>query len=780
MAISGKFVADFENFYDAVTKAEAKLADFQSGAGKVETSLNKMVDNFSGRKLIQDATLMVEAIDRIGGTSKLTETELAHVASTAAAAADKLRAMGADVPPRMQEIADSMGAAGEATGGFIGWLESLGHSFVAHVAEGVLLRDAIRELITLGKEAFADAGKFEDLAKATGMSIQSIQEFGYVAVEFGLDVETMAKGVEQLSSRLATGNPSAVGAVKLLGLNVKELMAAGPKDLFLQVAEAAGRIEDPVTKAGFVSQVFGEKLGKLLLPLLGELRDKLDEAGKSSAIMADETVKSAHAFETGWARAILVTKALIAEGAIGVVNFFKEANAAIAAQSLAEQGLADNTTALAGATVTATEAARAFVGPLQGGITNAQILAKWLADLKTEGLEPLTDAQKDAIVTAEKHGKSLSEIATRLGVSEAAVKLFTTAQKEGAAGAKAWAEAQANLDAVGATWQDTLAGMNPEMVIAAQEMLKAGASAKDLEVAWGLLPPQLKAIETKTKDETEALRLLDAQLLETTKLWNEYDAVVASDSGSAYDKAGAAIDKWYADTVATMQKEKKDTAEFYDAIAALDDRKWAHLNASLIAADVNSHAHLEQIAIEAESAFQRALAAGTQFTDGYKQKLRDTADVARIAANSFGEALTISVGQMPPKVDALTNSFKGLTVSIAASTEQMRAWNAATAHNANVGQMNGPSNVSGAGSTVGSLAFSTPSFADGSGGFQDFGSGTLAMLHGKEAVIRPSDVGSGGTTVHVYVTQPLGTPTAIAKAIDDALTARQRNTGARF
>src|SRR5204862_94766 len=48
------------------------------------------------------------------------------------------------------------------------------------------------------------------------------------------------------------------------------------------------------------------------------LRDKMKEAGESSAIMSDETVKAAHAFEVGWERAILSVKAFTAESIVSI------------------------------------------------------------------------------------------------------------------------------------------------------------------------------------------------------------------------------------------------------------------------------------------------------------------------------------------------------------------------------------------------------------------------------------------------------------------------------
>jgi hypothetical protein len=107
MALNGKFFADFEDFYTAVDTAEVKLRDFETGAGRVGSTLDKMADRFSGRQVISEATLMAEAVERIGGASRLTEGELARVGAVAQEAASKMRALGMEVPAQLDGLAAS-------------------------------------------------------------------------------------------------------------------------------------------------------------------------------------------------------------------------------------------------------------------------------------------------------------------------------------------------------------------------------------------------------------------------------------------------------------------------------------------------------------------------------------------------------------------------------------------------------------------------------------------------------------------------------------------------
>jgi hypothetical protein len=115
MAVTAKFVADFTSFQDAVTKASNTLKNVEADANKVGASLNRMVDNFSGRKLINDALLMTKAVEEVGGATALTAKEMVNVNATITEAISKYTALGQKAPQSMMDLANATKATATAT-----------------------------------------------------------------------------------------------------------------------------------------------------------------------------------------------------------------------------------------------------------------------------------------------------------------------------------------------------------------------------------------------------------------------------------------------------------------------------------------------------------------------------------------------------------------------------------------------------------------------------------------------------------------------------------------
>jgi len=284
----------------------------------------------------------------------------------------------------------------------------------------------------------------QELSRATGVSADDLQRFQYVGKEFGVDLETMSHGVQQLSARLASGDASATRAVQMLGLSVKDLIAAGPTEAFLQIAEATGRVQDPMMKGALATDEFGGKLGKLLIPMLGELRQKLLEVPKV-ALISDENIEKVNTFETRVAHLLLTLKSL---SLLGLADFAKFG---VFNPDLISPKFLDN---LKTVRKDITLVSEAFVGPV---LTNAQLFANRLDTLTRQYMEPLTGAQQHLVDVGTKLGLSQKDIADSINASEGAVRHYTTALKDADAEFEQMAKAQEARDKIlveGATLAD--------------------------------------------------------------------------------------------------------------------------------------------------------------------------------------------------------------------------------------------------------------------------------------------------------------------------------------
>ena len=279
MAISGKFLADFEAFYSAVQKAEVELRGMETGAGKVGTSLNRMVDNFSGRKVIQDATLMAEAVERIGGTSKLTEQELERVAATATEAATKMKAMGVDVPPGIAAIATQATKTTDTFGGMKNIALDLAGAF------GIAF--SIGTVVNFAREMLSAADTLTKLHDRTGLSIEALQRFQAAGDDAGNTVDEIAAAIVQLEDRVAGGDKSAAAAFRKLGINIEEFRNLSPEEKFVAFSDAIRKSSDSGEQLNTTMDAMG-RAGATVLPTLKRGFDDLGEGavGMSASSVA--------------------------------------------------------------------------------------------------------------------------------------------------------------------------------------------------------------------------------------------------------------------------------------------------------------------------------------------------------------------------------------------------------------------------------------------------------------------------------------------------------------
>lgn len=176
-------------------------------------------------------------------------------------AEDKASAVLKNVRNQVEQLRASNEKLGAITGSLGGPLAAIGTSFAAGGLLGI-----VKDL----------AGALDDLdesAQGLGVSAIALAEFRIAAREAGLDANTLDKAIAGLTSKMneaATGGNNAAVLFKALGVSSTD--AAGKlrssEDVMADIADAFKKMENGAAKTALATELFGEKLGRKLIPYL--------------------------------------------------------------------------------------------------------------------------------------------------------------------------------------------------------------------------------------------------------------------------------------------------------------------------------------------------------------------------------------------------------------------------------------------------------------------------------------------------------------------------------
>lgn len=669
MPISGKFVADFADFYDAVTKAEVSLRSFQTDANKVEGALNKMVDSFSGRKVITDAQLMTEAIDRIGGTSKLTEKELARVSATAAEAAAKMHAMGIDVPPRLQTLANETKNVAATT-------SQLGETVTTLVKSYIGL-STVRGIADFARGMMAEASMLRDLGEQTHINVEEIQRLAGAMTEFGVDADTLARGLYKLSRGIAGEDDSVARGLHMMGLSFKDVADLHGEELFLTIEHGLATLQGGLRDTA-AAELFGGKLGGAMARASAGIDESLGKWKALNQVLSKDSVEAMDDYGEAVARA---TKSLSAM--VGNI----EGRSAMALNTLTEAvqkgaGVWATTWALTKDVATqvmmlgtGTEhlarlidqqnqandknaaASRAAAGAhreVAAAVDTRTQAEKFMAALEVDAAKQLTADQVKNLEHLQAIGALNAQNAAAIGVNANQFAKYHQELTKALEEQKKFKAAMDEVNSAGIGWQGTLATINGTVLEAVRGYLEAGVSQGALATAYGLTAAQIKAVTMFMEDQKKQQERNDEAVKQTIDLWNEYDTLRVAQGGTATDAQIAQINRWAADLTAKMQKAKADTADFYEALAATSKAKVASVLVDWQAIGTESKSTLQQAADKAEATFQYMLDHADQFSVQTIDKYWKLATEARKAADNWGQSFTGALDAIDQKNTQVT------------------------------------------------------------------------------------------------------------------------------
>lgn len=197
---------------------------------------------------------------------------------------------------QMQKVNDAFAKTNSDLQKFGKSMQKVGASFAA-------VGGAITAALGVAVKSLANAADVaDDTAKRTGLTVEAVQELGYVAKMTGSNLATVEVALRTMQKGLTdSGTESAAftSALETLGLSLAELRAMNPQAQFDALSQAIAGVVDPSQRAGLAMTVFG-RAGTALLPMLAEGADGIaklkDEAHKYGYVMSQEVAEAGSNF----------------------------------------------------------------------------------------------------------------------------------------------------------------------------------------------------------------------------------------------------------------------------------------------------------------------------------------------------------------------------------------------------------------------------------------------------------------------------------------------------
>ena len=419
-------------------KAGTAVDTFDRGAKAAGRSLANMVAGFDGSKIAAEANKVVTAVNQVGGASKLTEQELGRVRTTLDATIAKFNALGREVPDDIAKVRaeitkldQAAGHTSSPTGGLGQWGGAL--SMVSRVLPGLSVAGAVAGITSLARSALDAADKFVTLSEKTGASIETVQRWDYVAEQTGTTAEAFGNNAFKLGINVAAGSDKVRSAISSLGLAYDELRAKKPEDQFSAVIEKLEGVES-VTERNRLGQIlFGRQFAEIAVAV----SEGYTRIASEATVASDAQVRAAEAAGDAWER-FKARIAALALGAVGrVAQEFMDTAASLDSLNEAEmraftvaQKLGEGHLYLVNLQRERLAGQRDINLSVQDGVKAHEDYVAKLASLRAE-VSALSDAQKTQLNAALKVGAdAANEYATRIGLSEEALRLYQSQAKE--------------------------------------------------------------------------------------------------------------------------------------------------------------------------------------------------------------------------------------------------------------------------------------------------------------------------------------------------------------
>lgn len=219
-----------------------------------------------------------------------------------------------EVMAALQKVQAGVKRTSDATKGATDALGSLGTLFAA------------QQLASFAKSALDSADQLYKMSQKTGVAVEQLSVFSYVAQQADVSQESLTKGFGKLAKSLDalnSGDASAVEAFQRIGLSAEDLKGLGLDQVLVKIANAQAKFEDGAGKAAVSMAIFG-KSGTEMIPMLNDLanggfenaKNKLQDLG---LVISNDMAKASQDFNDSMTRLEMAAKGATVQVAQGML-----------------------------------------------------------------------------------------------------------------------------------------------------------------------------------------------------------------------------------------------------------------------------------------------------------------------------------------------------------------------------------------------------------------------------------------------------------------------------
>lgn len=286
----------------------------QESAKKLEATMKSLQNTMQQTAFRADNA--ARGLELVGGVSKVTDRDLAHINRTLQDGLAAYQALGQKAPQELQKVADAVSLklkkpTEDVTSGIGNIIGSVGR-MAAVLGVGF----SVGAVINFGRRVLDSADALVKLSDKTGVTINGLNRLQAAGDDAGNSIDEITQAITMMQDRVAGGDKSALRAIEKLGLNFEVFKTLDAEGRFIAISDALRQMQNPADQINVSMDLFG-RTGAAVLPTLKRGFDDL----KGSIIgMTDETARTIDDWGDKVGKTARRTAGFLANLAVGIAK----------------------------------------------------------------------------------------------------------------------------------------------------------------------------------------------------------------------------------------------------------------------------------------------------------------------------------------------------------------------------------------------------------------------------------------------------------------------------